>query len=408
MSIEKLAKTIDGAMTREAELLLACARTAIDDRLTARIAELARGGIDWLAFVDIARQHHVTPLVYRSLSAICSAAVPADALDLLRAEYHASARQSLALAGELLRLLSLFEGERIRAIALKGPALAAMAYGNLSLRQFGDLDILVRREDILRAKRLLLEQGYQPDLTMTEREERLYLQTHYVYEFTRTDGAVYVELHYHERPKYFAFEFGFDELLARLYPVAVAAGKVASLSPEDTLLFLCAHGSNHCWERLAWVCDIAELLRRQPLDWDVAQRRGRELGGERMLLLGLLLARRLLGAEIPPPLARRLERDRALDALARQVIPQLFQSPQESPGLFWGAWFHLRARERWRDRLRYCLGVASITTAEDWALFPLPASLSFVYSLVRPFRLLGTYGIRPLKRLHARQTTSTG
>jgi hypothetical protein len=62
-------------------------------------------------------------------------------------------------------------------------------------------------------------------------------------------------------------------------------------------------------------------------------------------------------------------------------------------------WFHLKARERISDKIRYCLLLTLLPTAEDWALLPLPAALAFIYSLLRPFRLAGTYSSGLLKHL---------
>lgn len=387
----------------EDELLLACARTAADAETAGRIGALLRQRLDWSYVLRMAQRHAVVALLYGQLHGAEAGLVPADVLLAIKEAYRAGAQQSLGLTGELLRLLDLFAAHGVGAIPLKGPAVAAMAYGSPGLRRFVDLDILVRREDVLRAKALLLAHGYRSDLPVAERHEQIYLRTHYVYEFERDDGAVRLELHYRLRPRYFAFGLDAAQLWDRLEPIAIAGREVRGLSAEDTLLFLCAHGANHWWERLSWICDLAELIRRRPqLDWETVQRRAQALGGERMLLLGLLLARDLLGAPIPATIGLRVRADRVIVSLARQVRARLFLEPEHGPGLFAGALFHLRARERRRDRLRYCLRLATVTTAEDWALLPLPASLSFVYSVIRPFRLVGAYGLRPLRRSHAR------
>ena len=68
-----------------------------------------------------------------------------------------------------------------------------------------------------------------------------------------------------------------------------------ALAPEDSLLILCVHANKHQWSRLGWICDIAEMLRSHPdLNWPVVMEQARMLRSERMLLLGLLLARESL------------------------------------------------------------------------------------------------------------------
>jgi hypothetical protein len=386
----------------EIELLLACARTTVDADGTARIARLLEQGIDWERLIAEARRHGVVPLVYQTLQRSVAAQVPAAALAALRAQYRAGAQQSMALAGELLKLLDRFAAAGIPALPLKGPALAALAYGNLSLRSFCDLDVLVHGRDVLAAKQILLALGYQPETPMTSRHEQLHLQTHYVYTFVHSQSHLIVELHYRIRPRYFAFALAAEQLWEQIVSIKVGREEVPSLAPENLLLFLCAHGANHCWERLAWICDIAELLRRHPaFDWDRLMELARASGSRRMLLLGLRLAHDLLGAQIPPSIVDLMRRDQLVSLLASQARARQFAPVAQPFGLFEAALFHLRARERRRERIRYCLGIATITTAEDWALVPLPAPLTFLYSVLRPFRLAGTYGSGLLKYIPA-------
>ncbi|MCP4365035.1 MAG: nucleotidyltransferase family protein [Planctomycetes bacterium] len=47
-------------------------------------------------------------------------------------------------------------------ILLKGAHLAQVVYSNIALRPMGDIDILVKKNDLPKAKELLLELGYTP------------------------------------------------------------------------------------------------------------------------------------------------------------------------------------------------------------------------------------------------------
>jgi Uncharacterised nucleotidyltransferase len=81
-------------------------------------------------------------------------------LTALRHHFQVNALRNVFLAGTLLKLLRLLEAHGIAALPYKGPVLAALAYGNVAFRQFGDLDLLVRPQDADRAKALLWAQGY--------------------------------------------------------------------------------------------------------------------------------------------------------------------------------------------------------------------------------------------------------
>src|SRR3989454_2276525 len=165
----------------------------------------------------------------------------------LRSEGRWIARRNLRLTGELLSVLDLFEAQGIPAVPLKGPLLALLAYGNLALREFGDLDILVRRADVERAKRLLLSHGYRPELFVEAAHEAALLACGYHYPLRRDDGLA-VELHWSLAPREFPYPLDAEEVWTRLRPVRLGGRTLYTLGSEDLLLFLCAHGG----ERWPW------------------------------------------------------------------------------------------------------------------------------------------------------------
>jgi hypothetical protein len=70
----------------------------------------------------------------------------------------------------------------------------------------------------------------------------------------------------------------------------------------------------------------------------------------------------------------------------------MFGEDGGGPAGFRNALFHLRARERLADGLRYALSLALTPTVADWTTVRMPRGLSFVHYLWRPVRLVGKYG----------------
>src|SRR2546425_2886620 len=315
----------------------------------------------------------------------------------LRSEGRWIARRNLHLTGELLSVLDLFAAQGIPAVPLKGPLLALLAYGNLALRESTDLDILVRRTDVERAKEFLLPGGYRPDLSVEAGHQGALVASGYHYPLRRDDGLA-VELHWNLAPREFPYPLDAEEVWARLRPVRLGGRTVYTLGSEDLLLFLCAHGGKHCWWRRQWVADVAELIAHEGgLDWDAIVGRARARGAERMLLLGLWLARDLFDTPAPEPLVARGRADASVRALADDVRARLLAS-NPAPLEPWQAHlFHLRVRERWRDRLRYCARVALTPTPGDWAWLRLPDALYPLYYVARPIRLAVKYGARLIR-----------
>lgn len=386
----------------EAELLLCCARTHIDPEKARQIKALLRG-TDWEYLIQMAEPHRLLPLLYHNLSITCPERVPKAILERLRNQFCENVVRNLFQTDELVNLLNLLEKHEICAIPFKGPILAKSAYNNLSLRQFGDLDILLRKQDILKAKDLLTACGYQIELTGSQQE--YFLKHRYHYHFRREDGVVNVELHWAFTRRYWPFQLDFDHLRERSGLVLLAGTKVPNFSPEDSLLVLCAHGAKHSWPRLLWICDVAELIRAHPeMDWSYVIRQAEKLGSKRILLLGLYLTNNLLGAVLPKGIEQTVQADRTVKPLAAKIRGRLFL---EEPSCFRGVEAHIfycKLRERLRDRVPYLLhhlfsylSEAITPNERDRALLPLPGFLFFLYYLLRPLRLVRTYGVKKVK-----------
>jgi hypothetical protein len=381
----------------------------MDSERAERIRNLLHKDMDWDYLIETALWHGVIPLLYWSLKATCPQAVPKAVLAQLRNYFHANAQSNLFLTGELLKLLNLLEAHQIPAIPFKGPVLAASAYGNLSLRQSGDLDILVHERDFMKSKDLLISQGYRPTnfttpeeetylQSMTGAQEAVYLQRNWEYHFRRDRDDVTVDLHWGVLPKHF-FSLDIECFWERLEPVSLANTIVLNFPPEDLLLLLCMHGAKDCWKQLARLCDVAELIRtQQGIDWERSMEQAGTLGSERMLFLGLRLASDLLGTGLPPEVLQRMQTNPVVKLHAAQVREQLFCEVDILSGDFKinSFLFHLRVRERLQDKVRCCLYLITPNVPE-WVFLPLPPSLSFLYYLLRPIRLVRKYGLSFLK-----------
>ena len=388
----------------EVQLLLLCARPRTDSEAATRIEALAQEDINWNYLLETARAHGVMPLLYRSLSLIRSEAVPKETLDRLRGYFYKNAQRNLFMTGELLRLLNLFETHGISALPYKGPSLAAFVYGNLALRQFVDLDILVREQDFPKVKDQLLSQGYRPEHKLTYREETVLLRSTHEYPFMHYGKRVMVDLQWKISPRFLYFPLDLECLWKRLEPRTLVGKEVLTFSSEDLLLILCVHGSRHLWQSLELVCDVAELIHvDQGMNWEQVMQQAATLGSERMLLLGLYLANNLLMVDLPEKVWQRVQADPQVKTLAEQVHERLLWRDSGPPRVFSEEefpfyTFHLRMRERLRDKIIYCVRLSTTTTVRDWMFLPLPRYLHFLYYILRPIRLIEKYGRRLLGR----------
>ncbi|MBX6763116.1 MAG: nucleotidyltransferase family protein [Rubrobacteraceae bacterium] len=381
----------------EERLLFSCLRGASDE-----VGDILEGGgLCWEEFVHAVRGHNVAPLVLKKLEEVGLEYVPGDVVRSLQEVRWVSVTNSLYMSGELIRLHEILRSEGISAIPYKGPVLAQLAYGGLGMRPFGDLDLLVDREEVPLARDLLLSSGYRIESEVEGIPQRTWLDRETELVFARSDGRCVVELHWELTDRCFPLPLDLGAMRGRLQRVTLAGGVVPTLSTEDTLLALCAHGAKHLWQRLLWVCDVAGLVRRSAPDWDMLLEAAGEARGRRMLGLGLLLAHTLLGAELPPKVCRLLAEDDTLHSLAEKVydnmmgggdVPDLLRDSSFQP-------LRLELLDGVADRVRYCLAFVTGYSSEDWRSVRLPEPLIPLYGLLRPMRLAGKYGRRLSRRL---------
>jgi hypothetical protein len=311
-----------------------------------------------------------------------------------RLENHFSANlgYNRFLTGELLRVLEIFEDHEIPAVPFKGPVLASSVYGDLSLRQFSDLDIMICKQHVLKAKELLISDRYLPLLKLSPVQERAYIQSEYEYNFSHERTGVRLEIHWKCFPWELPFSLTLKELGRRLKRVRIMDKEVLTFSPEDLILILCIHGYKHCWEALGLICDVAGLIRiHQEMDWDLLTEEARRFGCERILFLGLYLAKDLLEANLPDKVCQRIESDAKMDVLAHKVTTQLFKEKDGLVGAPERYFFHLRSIKTFWDRVLYCYFSMVPPYYADFLVLKLPATFFFLYYLIRPFRLLGKY-----------------
>jgi prolyl 4-hydroxylase len=393
----------------EHDLLLSCARLRWDAECTERIARLLRENIDWVYLIRTANQHRITPTLYQSLSRICLEAVPPAVMDKLRTDFRSNAFRNLLLTTELLKLLGLFKAHHISVVSFKGPILAALAYGDLTLRQFGDLDMLVHERDMPNARNLLIHQGYRsaPEFS-------------WKMPFVREDVKVRLDLHWTITPRNSrtihgiqpVFALDLDGVWSRLEPISLAGEKVHYFAPEDALLIHCQSSVKDYrhpgWPPLVWVCDIAQMIQASPqLDWRVLIDRVRQCGSQRAFFVCVRLAQTLLKVRVPEPVSEMMRADRQAISLATKVGERIFRTGGTKVTWVGENWFALRVKERTRDKIAYGLNIVRhwvTPNKKDRALFKLPQCLDFLYYLIRPLRLVTEHAVGPAAKSTATET----
>ena len=350
------------------------------------VAELATKIDCWEETIEGARQHGVLPMLYSELAANAKAILP-EALELARCGFERNAFHCFANAAELLEVLHAFEEAGIPAMPFKGVVLAASAYGDLTARYAGDLDVLIHHRDLARATRILQQRHFELKTKVLE-DGSPEIEDSFEYHLERLEDGMVLELRWRlelSQPRF--HDLGMDWAWSGRRTVRLAGAEVPNLDAVSGLLMLCMHGSKHEWTRLIWVCDVAKLIESEPgLNWDLAQQEAKRVGLWRCLALGVLLAHQILGAEVPSKILLRFQRDRTSRRLADFIQNRILEEPGRMPR--GRVPYHFLVLD-FRDRAAAVLSASFLRPSDrDRAVVNLPKALAPLYYVIRPFRLL--------------------
>jgi len=380
-------------MPLELRLILSCLRASADQDVGDQIRALCLRAIDWDAFIKLVDRHRVPSLVYKSLNRFAGNRIPEIALTRLRNRFHRNAQQVLAKTAELVRIMKTFQQNDINVLPFKGPVLALQVYDDLDSRHVGDLDMMVPPERVLEAQELLQQEGYRrkhPDFELTPRQHSVYIRNNHHFGYICKERGIRVELHWRFGSNRYLFPLRFNDLWRDRQTIQLGGVDVATFSLEHTILFLCTHGAVHAWFRLFWLNDVAQLVtKNDALDWRVLMGRAGQLGINRMVAEGVILADSLLGSPLPEPVRVFAEQDRGMDRFARTALYLIKYPVGLSHKPFTRPYYCSKLHQSMlRSNPLYKLAFsANLIGAKygDWNRVPLPDVLFPLYHLVRPF-----------------------
>lgn len=382
------------------------ARASVPDEeraaIAARLSQVAASGAKPADLVRRLADHGVVPLAYRHLIAGGPLDLPPAFSAELSAEFRRHAVSRFRFARRLRELLDGLETAGVEAVPYKGPALAIQLYGNYAMRQYGDLDILVRPSQVERALQTLEEAGLVRHRPSSPEWEPYLRRTRHAHELRDPRAGVAIELHWSVADRFHGVDLDVAWLLDRPEVVDLLGRPTKTIGGARLLLALCMHGTKHLWARAVWLAELAELVRsRTDLDWTEAFDRADRGDLGRALRASLILTRDRFGVGPPPPWTDRIDRDAGARRLASEFARRLDGVDSAAVSLLEDFRLGLLARGSLARRAAFCWRVATDLSERDTRTLTRPPRFPVLHALRRTTRLVRT--ARTERRLAARE-----
>jgi len=378
-------------LKNEEKLLIQLSRKELSSNNLSYINEsLGKYDIDWDYLLNLARIHGVTSFIYLNLSGHFQNLIHKAVLGRIKDSYMENSKKSLFLSSVLLDILYNLDEIGIKAIPLKGPVLSQILYGDVTVRDFSDIDILVDKKDIIKTREFLISRDYVPQFDLINDQQDYYINSHYYYlNFFRTDHKVIVDLHWATSASNYSFSRGMEYYIRKLENIDFFNKQLSVLRKEDLLLLLCIHGCKHQWVELKWVCDIAELVEsKDDMDFKYLIEESRALNCTKMFHFALQSANQIYDCVRDSYMNEILKYMKSYGHRKEQAYGMIFSRRNKTNNKFKGLFFFPKLMDIKKDRFLYFYNNYVCPTPIEFSMISVGGRLFFVYYFLRVLRII--------------------
>ncbi|MBO6575168.1 MAG: nucleotidyltransferase family protein [Rhodothermales bacterium] len=289
-----------------------------------------------------------------------------------------AAVRSMETCGALLDLAQALDAADIPFLQFKGPSTAIRYHGDIRLRPFMDLDVLVPPQSMDEACRAAEAAGFHLDPAYdTEHQPRLQPK-----HLSHIRGAVRLEIH-RRLADFPGLDAPAEQFLADRTCFEVSGRKIPALNPTHALWHAATHGTGHAFLALKWLADLA-LMSRDTRALESGLEMASRTGMAASFLCGMAMLADL-GVELPDAVRRPLDhRYRQLRGLVARSWQAL-----EVPHTGLALTAHRLRMLPPTLRLRRVAQLGFTPNARDWTAVPwLHPDTPIVFSVIRPVRLM--------------------
>jgi hypothetical protein len=340
-------------------------------------------GHEWKTIVEEAITQRLTDTLFRWIDHSNSQQlIPIPSLHLLTRQMVQQTAWNLVLTKELGHILTACRQRGIMCVPIRGPVFAAQLYGDCSMRQMDDLDILVHREDLSAISDMFDQLGY----ARHEQRPGFLEAFSYSLEFIHPQHGLVVEPHWTLAYPPFVAATHMGPVWARTVSRQWMNRDTWTLSQEDLLFHLCLH-LLHKGEHspLLWFYELDRLIRQQRslLDWNVFMQQAQAMDQVGLIADVLTTLTHHFHSPVPDSIMRRLVHpsrpihSTALNPMGGHMLAHSSLNGREEFAL-------LCSLQGLRLKVRYAYAL----------LFPSPQYMVQRYGSSSPMGLIGSYVAR--------------
>jgi len=289
----------------------------IDQGTTKKIQEILSPDLNWAYFLQKTKDERVCSLIYKALSKIQDAEkiLPENILQDLRNIYYSTAKRNILIFQTLQEILQAFKKKGIRTIVFKGIVLAESVYGDIAARSMSDLDILINRQDIKRADKVLEDFNYTRPFGVKDFSKVSFNLYRNSILYKNFNGyPKYIHLYWHilnlcPYDKDILQKIDMDKIWREAVDINLGGIKTRTFSLCHQLIYLCMHALNDSFRSLILLCDINEFLRinKETLNWSKLIEEAYLFGLSKYTYYSLYVVSIFFGVYIPEFVFKRLK-----------------------------------------------------------------------------------------------------
>ncbi len=310
-SITGLSWSVLPELSCEIRAMLTCAR-AVLDRSNIRVFQAAlstcASSVDALSKAAVA--HGMLGHLHEMVVTGEAVEIDSDLTHRLGKLQRAATVRGLLQTAFLLGLLQGLQAAGIRAMPIKGPAWAQSLYGDIAMRTWSDLDLLLVHDDVTAARKHLIAEGFVDANPFNERITRRSKGSLGQVALSHQRANVHIELHWEVTVGISPRALRPETVFARAESLELLGRPVLCPSRSDMVLITCLEGSRDRWDTVEKLLGLGvQIQRLRAEDWPPLLATARDVGCLRRVCVGVDHVCRVLGLERVPAVHEVLARD---------------------------------------------------------------------------------------------------